>query len=207
MLGQMSLCTAGFCYTQLELTVCLAFCRRSSSSLLWYRNADKVAAARNGLSGKAGKISSYTCDLGSFSEIQRMTEDIKADFSSIDVLINNAGVFEQRKMLSKDGFEMTWAINVLAPFLLTSLLKDMITERIINVASISAGSRIDFDNLQQVSAKCRLLLFACCHEATSLCVSWNMLRKPIVFCNMQVYSVWFLLLTLQNLPSSMPWLF
>lgn len=117
-----------------------------------HRSTEKVAAACKGLSGKGGKISSYTCDLGSFSQIKKLTEDIKADFSSIDVLINNAGVFEQRKTMSEDGFEMTWAVNVLAPFLLTSLLKDIITERIINVSSISAGSTIDFDNLQQVPA-------------------------------------------------------
>ncbi|KAL3130781.1 hypothetical protein ABBQ38_000124 [Trebouxia sp. C0009 RCD-2024] len=120
-----------------------------SSTAVRYRNAEKVAAACKALSGKGGKISSYTCDLGSFNQIRKLTEDIKADFSSIDVLINNAGVFEQRKKLSEEGFEMTWAINVLAPFLLTSLLKDTITERIVNVSSISASSRIDFDNLQQ----------------------------------------------------------
>lgn len=113
---------------------------------------EKVASAYKCLSGKHGKISSYTCNLGSFSQIKKLTEDIKADFSSIDVLINNAGVFEQFKTMSEDGFEMTWAINVLAPFLLTSLLKDIVSERIINVSSISASSRIDFDNLQQVPA-------------------------------------------------------
>ena len=115
---------------------------------------EKVAAAHQGLTGKQGKISCYTCNLGSFSQIIKLTEDIKADFGSIDVLINNAGVFEQRKTVSEDGFEMTWAVNVLAPFLLTSLLKGIINERIINVSSISAGSRIDFDNLQQVLANC-----------------------------------------------------
>lgn len=115
------------------------------------RNPEKVAAACKRLSGKGGKITSYTCDLSSFAQIRKLTDKIKADFSPINVLINNAGVFEQRKMLSEDGFEMTWAINVLAPFLLTSLLKEIITERIVNVSSISASSRIDFDNLQQVT--------------------------------------------------------
>lgn len=114
------------------------------------RNAEKVAATSKELSGKGGKVSSYTCNLGSFGQIKKLTEAIKADFTSIDVLINNAGVFEECKSKSEDGFEMTWAINVLAPFLLTSLLKDIITTRIINVSSISAGSRMDFDNLQQV---------------------------------------------------------
>lgn len=49
---------------------------------------------------------------------------------------------------SADGYEMTWAVNMVAPFLLTSLLLDTITDRIINVSSISAGSHVDWDNLQ-----------------------------------------------------------
>lgn len=134
-----------------------------SSFAVRYRNAEKVAAACKALSGKGGKISSYTCDLGSFNQIRKLTEDIKADFSSINVLVNNAGVFEQRKKLSEEGFEMTWAINVLAPFLLTSLLKDIITERIVNVSSISASSTIDFDNLQQVTFQLMITLcYVCC---------------------------------------------
>lgn len=52
---------------------------------------------------------------------------------------------------SNEGYELTWAVNVMAPFLLTSLLLDNITSRIVNVSSISAGSSLDFNNLQQVS--------------------------------------------------------
>ena len=62
----------------------------------------------------------------------------------------HAGVFSERMQKSEDGFEMTWAVNVVAPFLLTALLFDNITERIVNTSSISAGSSINWDNLQQV---------------------------------------------------------
>lgn len=99
---------------------------------------------------KGGKVTSYVYDLASFSQIRQFADAVKADYQSIDVLINNAGVYETKKSISEDGIELTWAVNVLAPFLLTSILKDIVTERIINVSSISAGSRIDFDNLQQV---------------------------------------------------------
>ena len=44
---------------------------------------------------------------------------------------------------------MSYAVNVLAPFLLTSCLHDIVTSRIVNTASISAGSRVDLDNLNQ----------------------------------------------------------
>jgi NAD(P)-dependent dehydrogenase (short-subunit alcohol dehydrogenase family) len=48
-----------------------------------------------------------------------------------------------------DGFEETWAVNVLAPYLLTGLLLPLLQDRVVNVSSISAGSSIDWDNLQQ----------------------------------------------------------
>ena len=67
-----------------------------------------------------------------------------------NTVLASAGVFPERKILTEDGFEQTWAVNVLAPFLLTSLLVKSVKERIVNVSSISAGSRIDFDNLNQV---------------------------------------------------------
>jgi NAD(P)-dependent dehydrogenase (short-subunit alcohol dehydrogenase family) len=51
---------------------------------------------------------------------------------------------------TEDGFELSWAVNVMAPFLLTSLLLDNISGRIVNVSSISASSSLDFNNLQQV---------------------------------------------------------
>ena len=124
------------------------------------RNPQKLAEISKGLASAAegGKIASYLCDLGSFADIRQFAEAVKAEHSTINVLINNAGVFENSKSLSKDGYEMTWAINVLAPFLLTSLLKDIITERIVNLSSISAGRSIDFDNLQQVISSLDLCL-------------------------------------------------
>ena len=66
------------------------------------------------------------------------------------MLIVHLGVFATRRQMTEDGFELTWAVNVLAPFLLTALLYNSVRERIVNVSSISAGSKIDFDNLQAV---------------------------------------------------------
>ena len=67
-----------------------------------------------------------------------------------------AGVFMENMQKSRDGFEMTWAVNVVAPFLLTSLLLGNVKERIINISSISAGSRVDWSNLQQVRSRPQL---------------------------------------------------
>lgn len=61
----------------------------------------------------------------------------------------HAGVLADKMVTTGDGYELTWQVNVLAPYVLGALLVNAVKERIINVSSISAGSRIDFDNLNQ----------------------------------------------------------
>jgi len=116
------------------------------------RNAEKVANVSKQISAAAagGKISSYTFDMSSFADVRKIAEAVRADHPSINVLINNAGIFSKQKAFSKDGIEMTWAVNALAPFLLTSLLLDTVTERIVNVGSMALAGSMDFNNLQQV---------------------------------------------------------
>ena len=63
----------------------------------------------------------------------------------------HAGVFADKMVTTGDGYELTWQVNVLAPYVLGALLLNSVKERIVNVSSISAGSRIDFNNLNQVS--------------------------------------------------------
>lgn len=118
------------------------------------RNPEKVAALADQVKVAAGggQVSAYTYDLSSFAEVKKLAEAVKADHKSIDVLINNAGVFSKQKTMSHDGIEMTWAVNMLAPFLLTSLLLGAVKERIVNVGSMALASSMDFDNLQQVAA-------------------------------------------------------
>lgn len=60
-----------------------------------------------------------------------------------------AGVYEPSRRVSADGFELTWAVNVLAPWLLTRALLPRVTGAVVTTASISADNGIDFDNLQE----------------------------------------------------------
>lgn len=59
-------------------------------------------------------------------------------------------MYQEERQLSSDGYEMTWQVNALAPFLLTSLLLDCVTGRIVNVSSAAAAQGIDFEDLEQV---------------------------------------------------------
>jgi NAD(P)-dependent dehydrogenase (short-subunit alcohol dehydrogenase family) len=85
-------------------------------------------------------------------EVRRLTDEIRSRFTRLDVLINNAGGIFEKRMLTADGIEKTFALNHLAPFLLTTLLLDLIQAaqqgRVITVSSESHSGKIDFNNLQ-----------------------------------------------------------
>lgn len=91
-------------------------------------------------------------DLASFDSVRRTAQRIGERHARIDVLINNAGIANVRREESVDGFEMTFAVNHLGPFLLTNLLLPNLKlggGRIINVASgAHKAGRMHWDNLQ-----------------------------------------------------------
>lgn len=94
------------------------------------------------------------CDLSSQADIRRFADEFKAGFDRLDVLVNNAGGFYMSRRESVDGLELTFAINYMAPFLLTHLLLDLLKasapSRIVNVSSdMHRSVRVDFDDLQR----------------------------------------------------------
>lgn len=101
----------------------------------------------------SSKIDSLKADLSSMAAIRRLTEDFMARYDRLDVLVNNAGAFFQKRQESVDGFEMTFAVNHLNYFLLTNLLLDVLQAsapaRIVNVSSDAhIGGPLKLDDLQ-----------------------------------------------------------
>jgi NAD(P)-dependent dehydrogenase (short-subunit alcohol dehydrogenase family) len=95
-------------------------------------------------------------DLASLEEVRRLAAQVDERYDRLDVLINNAGAVFLRREESVDGYEMTFAVNHLAPFLLTNLLlnklKTSAPARIINVASDAhENATLELDNLQSVN--------------------------------------------------------
>jgi NAD(P)-dependent dehydrogenase (short-subunit alcohol dehydrogenase family) len=93
-----------------------------------------------------------TANLSSLKQVCLFAEEIKTKYKQLDVLINNAGVYMKTRVLTEDGFETTFAVNHLAPFLLTNLLLNLIKQsgssRIINVSSIAhTRAQLAFENL------------------------------------------------------------
>jgi NAD(P)-dependent dehydrogenase (short-subunit alcohol dehydrogenase family) len=91
-------------------------------------------------------------DLASQSSIRRLAGELLARYPRIQVLANNAGAIYTRRQMTADGIELTWAVNHLAPFLLTTLLLDRLKAsqpaRIVTTSSDAhEGARIPFDDL------------------------------------------------------------
>jgi len=101
----------------------------------------------------SGAVELFLADLSSQASVRELARAVLARHDRLHVLINNAGTLNLRRQTTVDGFEETFALNHLAPFLLTNLLLDRLLAsapaRIVNVASAAHKyGRIDFDDLQ-----------------------------------------------------------
>jgi len=110
-------------------------------------------AAREIRAAGGGQVDVFVADLSSHSEVRRLAEEVLQRLSRIDVLVNNVGGYWSTRHVTADGLERTFALNHLAPFLLTNLLLDRLQQsapaRVVTVSSNAhAQGRIDFDDLQ-----------------------------------------------------------
>ena len=92
------------------------------------------------------------CDLSSLESVRKCCAEFIAKYDRLDVLLNNAGTWNHTRTLSKDGIENIFAVNVLAPFLMTNLLLPVIKKsspsRIITVTSGLHQGTIQFDDIE-----------------------------------------------------------
>ncbi|MBA3421596.1 MAG: SDR family NAD(P)-dependent oxidoreductase [Thermoleophilaceae bacterium] len=126
--------------------------RLGATVLLHGRSAERGEQALAELRRATGseRLHLYLADLSSLGEVRRLGEEIESDHERLDVLVNNAGIIADKRALSQDGHELTFAVNHLSHFLLTELLLPLLQRsapaRIVNVASIGQ-SPIDFENV------------------------------------------------------------
>jgi NAD(P)-dependent dehydrogenase (short-subunit alcohol dehydrogenase family) len=124
--------------------------RMGASVVLACRSAERGEAARQEISATTGnsRVEVLTVDLSSRASIHAFADILNARGQALHVLVNNAGIWAQRRQQSPDGIELTWATNVLGYFLVTELLLGLLKagapSRIVNVASILArGLELD----------------------------------------------------------------
>lgn len=113
--------------------------------------AEQAAAAIADESGNPA-VDVFVADMSSQAEVRRLADEVLVAYPQLDVLLNNVGGFWAHRHLTADGLEHTFALNHLAPFLLTNLLLErLITSSPARIVTVSSGAhsmgRIDFDDL------------------------------------------------------------
>lgn len=136
------------------LEAAVKFARRGADLVLTARDRAKAEAALAEVKSRSSsqKVSLLLHDLSTMAGVRALAAEFRATHKRLDVLVNNAGGVSDRRRVTADGFEQTFAVNHLAPFLLTNLLLDMVKasapSRVVVVASIGhRRGTMDFDDL------------------------------------------------------------
>ncbi|MGZ3451605.1 MAG: SDR family oxidoreductase [Polyangiales bacterium] len=132
----------------------LDFAKRGATLVLVGRNPEKTERVAAELKKDSGneRIEILLGDLSRVSEMRRIAHEFKAKHDRLDVLVNNAGAIFTSRKLSADGYEMTFALNHLAYFVVTMELLDVLKKtpgaRIVNTSSgAHAQGRLDLDDV------------------------------------------------------------
>ena len=154
-----------------------ALAQLGATVIMVVRNQKRGQKALDEIIAKTGNhsVSLMICDMSSMASIRSFGAELKKKHGQLNVLINNAGAEFSKRQVTSEGFERTFAVNYLAPFLLTHELLDLLKagepSRIINVSSgLAKNGKIDFDNLQNqrnyrgmkayANAKLMLIMFS-----------------------------------------------
>ncbi len=112
--------------------------------LLHGRNPTKLADAERTLSALAEgeRIESYVADLSRMTDVEALAKAVSEKHTKLDVLINNAGVFKTLEPITQDGLDVRFAVNTIAPYLLTQKLMPLLgsSGRVINLSSAAQSS-------------------------------------------------------------------
>ncbi|MDM7935116.1 MAG: SDR family oxidoreductase [Methanothrix sp.] len=154
----------------------LQLAKRGAFVLVHGRSPERGRRALEEIRRMSGsdRLELFVSDLSSMAQVRRLAADVAERHDQLHVLINNAGTFQRERTLTEDGLETTFAVNYMAPFLLTHGLLDLLRRnapaRVINVASAAHwNAHLDWRNLQgerdydgfsaYASSKLALILF------------------------------------------------
>jgi len=131
--------------------------KSGETTVIVARDADRGQAVLKELNLQVpnSNIDLQLCDLSILSSVRNLAEILKSRYEKINVLINNAGVYKRKRVVTVDGFEEMFAANHLGPFLLTNLLLESLqaavqadgSARILNITAPST-TQLKFDDLQ-----------------------------------------------------------
>jgi retinol dehydrogenase 14 len=136
--------------------VAFGFASRGATTVIVGRGKERAAQVAASITGatRNGSVEALgVTDLALRSETAATAQEILRRYPRIDVLVNNAGAYFSRRSVTSEGLERTFALNVVSPFLLTSLLDPRLRgsapARVVNVSSAAHyGRTVDFSDLQ-----------------------------------------------------------
>ncbi|WP_218031686.1 SDR family oxidoreductase [Dictyobacter kobayashii] len=186
----------------------LGLARQGATVVMVARNQAKAEAARQEIQLASGNTSVdlLLADLSSQSSVHQLAATFLERYEHLHVLINNAGVFLTKRTLTVDNLEMTFAVNHLAPFLLTQLLLERLKvstpARIVNVCSgAHYTAHLPLQDLQlrrgynvwRAYAQSKLAMLLCSYKLARQLegsgVTLNCLNPGFVFTNMGMSNV------------------
>lgn len=138
----------------LGLEVAKGLARLGANTTLLCRNKLKgenaIDAIRQEIPGAS--IEMKVCDLASLESVRQFIEDFNTGQSRLDILFNNAAVMKRNRTVTKDGFEMMFQVNYLAPFMLMNSFVELLLNAscplVLNNTLPSSKLRLDMDDLQ-----------------------------------------------------------
>lgn len=151
--GKVFLVTGGS--SGIGLAAAWELARLGGEVVITARDPARGEQAREKIIDKSGnqKVGLLLADFSSLAQVQDLAAEFESRYPRLDVLVNNAATLPLRRQVSEDGFEMQWAVNHLAVFLLTNLLLPILEasapSRVVTVSSsVHHGAQIDFEDLQ-----------------------------------------------------------
>ena len=148
-------CLVTGCNSGIGKVTALELAKQGATVVMACRKAEAGRAVQEEIKAISGNsnVDLLLADLSSQEAVRGLARDFHEKYGQLHVLINNAGVLSKKRVLTVDGLENQFAVNLLAPFLLTHLLLDTLKAsapaRVVNVTStMHRFAGIDFDNLQ-----------------------------------------------------------
>jgi len=137
--------------------------------LLHGRNPAKLKAVEQSL--KSDQVETYVTDLSKLGQVETLASQVISKHDSLDVVINNAGIFKTSTPITDDGLDVRFAVNTIAPYILTQRLLPIMkaSGRVVNVAS-AAQSPV---NLEAMRGKGRLSDFEAYGQSKLAIIMWT----------------------------------
>ena len=160
--------------------------RRGATVALVVRSRERGEAARHEVvrATPGADVRLVLADLSRQADVRRAADEVTAAFGAVHVLLNNAGVYTRRRQETVDGMEMQWAVNHLAPFLLTRLLLPALTAsapaRVVTMSSNAhRAAHLRWDDLQMKRGRYRGLRQYCNTKLANVLFTRELARRTV----------------------------